>query len=71
MSRVILNTTDTSYLKFVILGDHGVGKSAIAQRFAMDAFPTQYKETVGMDMYRNTVFLPGIHFIMRRMLAVL
>lgn len=49
-----------SHLKFVMLGDHGVGKSALAQRFAMDGFPVQYKETVGMDMYRNTVFLPGM-----------
>ena len=47
------------FLKFVLVGDHGVGKSAIAQRFAVDGFPNQYKPTVGVDFYKNTVFLPG------------
>jgi Ras-related protein Rab-5C/Ras-related protein Rab-22 len=41
----------TSY-KIMLLGDIGVGKSSIAQRLAFERFSTDYKPTIGVDVYR-------------------
>jgi len=47
--------SERRYLRFILLGAHGVGKTAIAQRFALDKFPALYKQTVGMDFYKGDV----------------
>jgi len=42
-------------LKFVILGDSGVGKTSIMNRFHSDKFTGQYKATIGADFLSKQV----------------
>jgi small GTP-binding protein len=37
--------------KIMLLGELGVGKSSIARRLAFDRFETEYKPTLGVDVY--------------------
>lgn len=37
--------------KIMLLGEIGVGKSSIARRLVFDQFETQYKPTLGVDVY--------------------
>ncbi|ESN96611.1 hypothetical protein HELRODRAFT_185092 [Helobdella robusta] len=45
--------------KFLIIGDSGVGKSCILQRFVVDTFPSSYVSTVGVDFKIQTLKLDG------------
>jgi small GTP-binding protein len=38
-------------LKIMLLGEVGVGKTSIAQRFVLDKFETSYKATIGVDIF--------------------
>lgn len=58
MNEDILNDKKR-YLKYILVGDPGVGKSAIAQRFITDTFPMLYKQTVGVDFFKSQIFLSG------------
>lgn len=39
--------------KVMILGDIGVGKTSITNRFVFDRFDTNYKATIGVDIYTH------------------
>mmetsp|Transcript_6445 Transcript_6445/g.9089 ORF Transcript_6445/g.9089 Transcript_6445/m.9089 type:complete len:147 (-) Transcript_6445:1121-1561(-) len=48
-----------SRFKILFLGDEGVGKTALIQRFLTNEFSEKYSPTVGMDFKSNTLFLGG------------
>jgi small GTP-binding protein len=41
--------------KLLLLGEIGVGKTSLARRLVHDQFPTDYRATMGVDLYRYTV----------------
>ena len=44
ISRVEMRTC-----KIIVIGNMGVGKSALVQRFVNDSFSNDYKATIGVD----------------------
>ena len=46
-------------LKFLLIGDAGVGKSCLLQRFADDAFSETYLSTIGVDFRIKTMDIDG------------
>jgi GTPase SAR1 family protein len=48
------------FLKFVILGNHGTGKTSIVRRMTDDRFMPEYKQTVGLDLYETEVALSSM-----------
>mmetsp|Transcript_41371 Transcript_41371/g.93510 ORF Transcript_41371/g.93510 Transcript_41371/m.93510 type:complete len:210 (-) Transcript_41371:451-1080(-) len=46
-------------IKLLLIGDSGVGKSAVLVRFADDTFTTSYISTIGIDFKIRTVELDG------------
>ncbi|CAF1499059.1 unnamed protein product [Rotaria magnacalcarata] len=51
-------TTDAEYdylFKILIIGDSGVGKTTILQRFAQDYYSTEYVATIGVDFQIRTL----------------
>jgi small GTP-binding protein len=45
--------------KLVVLGDSGVGKTALIQRFIGDVFSEEYRPTVGAMPYKKTLEVNG------------
>lgn len=45
--------------KVLLLGEIGVGKTSIAQRLLFDRFDTSYKSTIGVDLYKYDIDIPG------------
>jgi len=45
--------------KLVVLGDSGVGKTALVQRFVRGTFPNDYRPTAGAVPYKKTVDVDG------------
>ena len=39
--------------KVMLLGDIGVGKSSLVRRLAFDRFTTEYKPTIGVEIYQH------------------
>lgn len=55
-----MNSKDYDHLfKIIILGDSGVGKTAILNRFSDDTFNETYSTTVGIDFKIRTVMIEG------------
>lgn len=51
---------DYDYLfKIIIIGDSGIGKSAILFRFADDLYNNNYISTIGVDFKIKTIFVNG------------
>ncbi|OQV15370.1 putative Ras-related protein Rab-28 [Hypsibius exemplaris] len=48
-----------SVLKFVILGEAGVGKTSIIHRFLNDRFSTDSIQTSGVEFHRKRISFPG------------
>jgi small GTP-binding protein len=44
ISRIEMRTS-----KIIVIGDMGVGKSSLVQRFVNDSFSNDYKATIGVD----------------------
>ena len=44
--------------KIMLLGEIGVGKSSIAQRLVFNRFGTDYKPTLGVDVYTYEIETP-------------
>ncbi|XP_042912951.1 ras-related protein Rab-13-like [Parasteatoda tepidariorum] len=49
----------TRLFKVVFVGDSGVGKTSILQRFCTNSFKTTYSATVGVDFQIKTLELEG------------
>jgi len=50
----------TQSAKVMLLGEMGVGKTSIANRFAFDRFQSEYKSTIGVELFTHDVVLePG------------
>ncbi len=45
--------------KVLLLGEIGVGKTSLAQRLLFDHFDTNYKSTIGVDLYKYDIDVPG------------
>jgi Ras-related protein Rab-6A len=41
--------------KIIFLGDPGVGKSSIINRFSQDKFDSNYQATIGLDFHTKNV----------------
>lgn len=46
--------------KIIFLGDQGVGKSSIINRFAQDKYDEDYQATIGLDFHSKNVNVKGI-----------
>ncbi|MFW9902511.1 MAG: GTP-binding protein [Candidatus Thorarchaeota archaeon] len=44
------NSTGSYKFKFIIIGDHNVGKTSIIRRFAEDRFLADYRATIGLNI---------------------
>ncbi|CBY37260.1 unnamed protein product [Oikopleura dioica] len=51
---------DEVALKIVVVGNGGVGKSSLIQRFATGLFTQEYKKTIGVDFLQRSLSLAGI-----------
>lgn len=49
----------TSRHKIVLIGDIGVGKTALIRRFVHDTFDGVYSGTFGFDIYEKTITVVG------------
>lgn len=47
-------------LKIIILGDSGVGKTSLMNRFVKNKFSTQYKATIGADFLTRDMDIDGV-----------
>ena len=43
--------------KLIVLGNQGVGKTALVTRLVHDVFEDNYTSTIGMDFFTKTVLL--------------
>lgn len=41
--------------KLLLLGEMGVGKTSLVRRLVLDEMPTDYRPTMGVDLYRFTM----------------
>ena len=46
-----------SKFKVVVLGDQGVGKSALVWKFVYSGFEDKYQPTIGIDFFTKTLYL--------------
>ena len=53
------NTTGVHRAKVVLLGEPGVGKTSLVQRFVHSVFSEKHKSTLGVKVDRKTVVLDG------------
>lgn len=48
---------ETIIIKTIFLGDQGVGKTSILNRFANDKYDGGYKATIGLDFHSKNVII--------------
>lgn len=53
----MVNDEDYKKIKIIFLGDQGVGKSSILNRYAQDKFEANYQSTIGLDFHSKTIIL--------------
>ena len=53
----IYQTENVSKFKVVVLGDQGVGKSALVWKFVYNGFEDKYQPTIGIDFFTKTLYL--------------
>ena len=51
---------DVAKCKIIFLGDQGVGKSSILNRFTQDKFEANYQATMGLDFHSKNVTIGDI-----------
>ncbi len=49
----------TRSAKIMLLGEIGVGKTSLANRFVFDRFDTDYKTTIGVNVLTHDIVLPA------------
>ncbi len=52
---------DVPKFKIIFLGDQGVGKSAILNRFSHDKFEPNYQATIGLDFHTKNVTIDNVN----------
>ena len=52
-------TEDIPKYKIIFLGDQGVGKSSILNRFSHDKFEVEYQSTIGLDFHSKNETING------------
>ena len=52
-------TDDVQKYKIIFLGDQGVGKSSILNRFSQDKFEQEYQATIGLDFHSKNATING------------
>ena len=52
-------TEDIRKFKIIFLGDQGVGKSSILNRFVQDRFEQEYQATIGLDFHSKNAQING------------
>ena len=50
-----MSSEELKKFKVIFLGDQGVGKSSILNRFVQDKFETEYQATIGLDFHSKNV----------------
>jgi len=50
-------STRKAVLKVIILGDTGVGKTSIANRYVNNTFTNTYKATIGADIFQKSLYI--------------
>mmetsp|Transcript_14004 Transcript_14004/g.29551 ORF Transcript_14004/g.29551 Transcript_14004/m.29551 type:complete len:99 (+) Transcript_14004:1722-2018(+) len=74
-SNALYPTSGTSgykkTLKIVILGDSGVGKTSLMNRFSTGKFTGQYKATIGADFLSKDNVIVNDNFLQQRHLVTL
>ena len=53
----VYQTENVNKFKVVVLGDQGVGKSALVWKFAYSGFEEKYAPTIGIDFFTKTLYL--------------
>lgn len=48
------------FLKVVLLGESGVGKTSLLERFVKNRFSQQYKATIGADFYTKEMLVDDV-----------
>ena len=63
MSRLPTNTSNEEafdfLFKIVVIGDCGIGKTSLVQRFKSGIFTERYTNTIGVDFAMKTVIIEG------------
>jgi Ras-related protein Rab-43 len=62
MSRFNTNTNEEAFdylFKIVVIGDCGIGKTSLVQRFKSGGFTDRYTNTIGVDFAMKTVIVDG------------
>lgn len=54
-----LSSEEVKKFKLIFLGDQGVGKSSILNRYAQDKFDEEYQATVGLDFHSKNEVIGG------------
>ncbi|XP_005097088.1 rab-like protein 2B [Aplysia californica] len=49
-------------VKVVVLGDMGVGKTSLVERFCLDRFRDSYNSTIGMKPYEKVIHAPDMEY---------
>lgn len=58
----IINPIKPKFIKLIIIGDSGVGKSSFLLRYTVDEFTTNFITTIGIDFRIKTVKYKGIFY---------
>lgn len=59
----VCQTENISKYKVVVLGDQGVGKSALVWKFVYNGYEDKYLPTIGIDFFTKTIYLSKLHFL--------
>ena len=59
----VCQTENISKFKVVVLGDQGVGKSALVWKFVYKGFEDKYLPTIGIDFFTKTLYLSKCEII--------
>ena len=54
-------TEEIEKYKIIFLGDQGVGKSSILNRFSEDKFEQEYQATIGLDFESKNITIKGVN----------
>jgi len=57
----VFQTENISKYKMVVLGDQGVGKSALVWKFVYNGFEDKYLPTIGIDFFTKTIYLSKLN----------